>query len=193
MIYGYARVSTAGQATHGNSLEAQEAALRETGAEVIYHDAYTGTKMERPQFEKLLEALQPGDTLMVCKLDRFARTAAEGSQMIQSLLKRGVAVHVLNMGRIDDTSMGRLMVNMLLAFAEFERDMIVERTQTGKAVAREKGLRVDGRPPKFTHAQKEHALHLLEEGYSYTAVEDMTGISKSTLIRSKRIKKASEA
>ena len=74
----------------------------------------------------------------------------------------------------------------LLAFAEFERDMIVERTQAGKAVAREKGIRVDGRPKKYSPQQMAHALQLLADGNSYTQVEAMTGISKSTLIREKR-------
>lgn len=180
MIYGYARVSTAGQAAHGNSLPDQVAKLQEAGAETVIQESYTGTKMERPKFSELLDRLQPGDTLMVCKLDRFARTAADGAQTIQQLLKRGVSVRVLNMGLIDDTPMGRLMVTMLLAFAEFERDMIYERTQAGKEKSGEWG----GRPPKYTEAQIAHAVELLNEN-SYKQVEAMTGISKSTLIRAR--------
>ena len=103
-----------------------------------------------------------------------------------------MSIHILNMGIADNTPMGRLMVTMLLAFAEFERDMIVERTQGGKAIARANGKRVDGRPKKFTHAQIEHALQLLEGGESYTTVEDMTGISKSTLIRAMREKRSKQ-
>lgn len=186
MIYGYARVSTIGQGRKGNSLEEQRQQLEEAGAQAIVCDVYTGTKIERPRFTALLADLRAGDTLMVCKLDRFARTATEGAQTVQELQRRGVVVHVLNMGRLDDTPMGRLMVTMLLAFAEFERDMIVERTQSGKAAARAKGQRVDGRPPKYSGDQISHALQLLEDGNSYTAVEKMTGISKSTLTRARR-------
>ncbi|MBR2155996.1 MAG: recombinase family protein, partial [Clostridia bacterium] len=89
MIYGYARVSTKGQARDGNSLEVQESALRAEGATEIYVDSFTGTKVERPELDKLLSKLQSGDTLMVTKLDRFARTAAAGSQLIEGLISKG--------------------------------------------------------------------------------------------------------
>ena len=187
MIYGYARVSTAGQEAHGGSLEDQETRLREAGAQEIVKDAFTGTKMERPAFSQLIERLQPGDVLIVTKLDRFARTAAEGAQTIQTLLARGVVVQVLNMGRIDNSPMGKLMVTMLLAFAEFERDMIIERTQTGKAVARLDPNFREGRPKKYTKCQLHHALELLDSGKTYRQVEAMTGISKSTLIRARKM------
>lgn len=136
MIYGYARVSTKGQARDGNSLEDQERRLVEAGCEVVYHDSFTGTKMERPEFSKLMEKIGAGDTLVITKLDRFARTASDGARVIQELVSRGVNVNVLNMGLANNTAMGKLMVTILLAFAEFERDCIVERTQTGKAVAK---------------------------------------------------------
>ena len=148
MIYGYARVSTKGQARDGNSLEAQTAALREAGAEEIYYDSFTGKKIDRPEFDKLRNRLLPGDKLMVTKLDRFARSAADGIRLIESLIDKGVTVHVLNIGIMDNTPTGKLIRNIMLSFAEFERDMIVERTQEGKAIAREKGIRVDGRPEK---------------------------------------------
>lgn len=190
MIYGYARVSTVKQMKNGNSLEEQEKALREAGAEKIITEAYTGTKVERPSFTALLEELKPGDKLIVTKLDRFARTAVEGGAMVRDLQARGIVVHILNMGIADNTPMGKLMVTMLLAFAEFERDMIVERTQGGKVTARANGKQVDGRPKKFNRVQVEHAMQLLDNGNSYTEVERMTGISKSTLIRAKREQKA---
>ena len=186
MVYGYARVSTIGQGQKGNSLEDQAEKLREAGAEEIVQDTFTGTKMDRPELAKLLARLQSGDKLIVTKLDRFARTAVEGGQIVKKLHEKGVTIQILNMGIADSSPMGRLMVTMLLAFAEFERDMIVERTQAGKAIARAKGVRVDGRPKKFTPQQVSHALELLKSGYSYTSVEQMTGISKSTLIRAKR-------
>lgn len=136
MIYGYARVSTRGQARDGNSLEDQERQLIDNGCEEIYHDSFTGTKMDRPAFTELYGKLKTGDKLVVTKLDRFARTAGDGIKAIDELLKRGVSVHILNMGLIDNTPTGKLMVTMLLAFAQFERDMIVERTSAGKAVAK---------------------------------------------------------
>lgn len=148
MIYGYARVSTKGQARDGNSLEAQTHALTESGAEKIYYDSYSGATTDRPEFDKLKDTLVPGDKLLVTKLDRFARTVAQGSLLIESLIEKGVTVHVLNIGIMDNTPTGKLIRNIMLSFAEFERDMIVERTQEGKAIAREKGIRVDGRPEK---------------------------------------------
>lgn len=185
MKYGYARVSTRGQAKDGNSLEVQEKALKENGAEIVYSDAFTGTKIDRPKLDKLLSILHEGDTLIVTKLDRIARTATQGTELIQSLLDRGILVHVLNMGLMDNTPTGKLIRNVMLCFAEFERDMIVERTQEGKAIARLNPDFREGRPKKFSRKQIDHALSLLTD-HSYTQVEEMTGISKSTLIRARK-------
>lgn len=172
MIYGYARVSTASQGLNGNSLEDQERQLKTAGCEQVCHDVYTGTKMDRPEFTKLVGKLQIGDRLVVTKLDRFARTAAGGIETIRKLLDRGVAVHILNMGLIDNTPTGRLMVTMLLGFAEFERDMIIERTSAGKAVARannpewrdgRKEIEMDkDRFQKFREKQKKGDMTVLE-------------------------------
>lgn len=148
MIYGYARVSTKGQARDGNSLEGQTSALQEAGAEIIYHDSYTGCSTHRPELDKLLSVLQPGDTLMVTKLDRFARSLYQGTQLIENLTEKEVTIHVLNLGVMNNTPTGKLIRNLMLGIAEFERDMIKERTSEGKAIAREKGIRVDGRPEK---------------------------------------------
>ena len=193
MVYDYARVSTKGQAKDGNSLEAQEQALKKAGAEVIYSDAFTGTKTDRPQFEKLInELLQEGDTLIVTKLDRFARSMSQGSQLVDNLIKKGITVNILNIGIMDDTATSRLTRNIFFAFAEFERDMIVERTQEGKSVARAKaeaeGKKFkDGRKKVYDAERLDHALELLKTN-SYTQVTKLTGISKSTLIRYKRSK-----
>ena len=185
MLYGYARVSTRGQAKDGNSLEAQENALRSAGATKIYADAFTGTKTHRPELDKLMTVMQSGDTMVVTKLDRIARSATQGIELVQRLLDRGIVVHVLNMGLMDNTPTGKLIRNIMLAFAEFERDMIVERTQEGKAIAKQNPDFKEGRPKKFSKAQVNHAVELLNE-YSYKQVEQMTGISKSTLIRAKK-------
>ncbi|WML54328.1 recombinase family protein [Neobacillus sp. PS3-12] len=180
MKYGYARVSTLHQ-----ELESQLQALMKEGCDKIYSDKFTGTKTDRPQFSKLLQQLQEGDTLVVTKLDRFARTTADGINTIKGLFERGIKVHVLNMGLVEDTPTGRLILNVMLAFAEFERDMIVERTQEGKAIAKQRDDFREGRPNKYTKKQIAHALKLLETN-SYKQVDEMTGISKSTLIRAKR-------
>ena len=132
MVYGYARVSTRGQARDGNSIESQEQQLRAAGCEEIYADSCTGTRMERPKFSELMGKLRSGDRLVVVKLDRFARTTSGGIDTIRELLGRGVAVHILNMGLIDNSSTGKLIRNIMLSFAEFEREMIVQRTQEGK-------------------------------------------------------------
>jgi len=192
MIYGYARVSTTKQAANGNSLEDQTRALRDAGAEKIVSDSFTGTKMDRPEFTKLRETLKDGDTLVVCKLDRFARTVVEGVSVIRELIERGVTVKILNMGTVENTPTGKVTLTVMMAFAEFERDMIVERTQAGKAVARANGKKVDGRPKKYNADKVGLALRLLDEGHSYTQVEKETGISKSTLIRAKRERTAAE-
>ena len=185
MIYGYARVSTRGQAKDGNSLEAQEKQLKENGAEKIYVESFTGTKLERPELDKLLNQIQDGDTLIVTKLDRFARSVSQASNLIATLVDKNVKVNVLNLGILDNSSVSILMRNILLSFAQFERDMIVERTQEGKAIARQRKDFREGRPPKYGKKQVAHALELLET-HSYKQVEEVTGISKSTLIRAKR-------
>ena len=186
MIYGYSRVSTKSQAKDGNSLEAQEAALKAAGVQKIYSDAFTGTKSHRPELDKLLEVIQPGDTLIVTKLDRIARSASQGTELIEALLKKDIIVHILNIGIMDNTPTGKLIRNILFSFAEFERDMIVERTQEGKAIAKQNPEFTEGRPKKYSRQQINHALDLLKN-HSYRQVCQMTGISKSTLIRSKKI------
>lgn len=185
MVYGYCRVSTQMQAKDGNSLEAQEQLLKENGAEEIYSDAFTGTKAHRPELDKLLAVLQPGDKLVVTKLDRIDRSASQGIELIQTLLDKGITVHVLNMGLMDNTPTGKLIRNIMLAFAEFERDMIIERTQEGKAIAKRQPDFREGRPRLYSRKQIQHALSLLQD-HSYRQVTEMTGISKSTLIRAKR-------
>lgn len=185
MIYGYARVSTKGQAKDGNSLEAQEKALRESGANEIYVDAFTGTKTDRPEFDKLMDRIQKGDTMIVTKLDRFARSMTQGSELVSDLVEKGIKVYILNIGVMDNTPSSKLIRNVFFAFAEFERDMIVERTMEGKAIAKQNPDFREGRPKKYSRKQIEHALELLESN-SYKQVEDMTGISKSTLIRAKK-------
>lgn len=192
MKYGYARVSTCKQAKNGNSLQDQERMLTEAGVppENIFADSYTGTKLDRPKFDALLEVIKPGDELVVCKLDRFARSSNDGSKLVQRLVDDGISVNILNMGKADNTPVGKLMVTIMLAFAEFERDMIVERTSAGKAYAREhkEGYR-EGRPigeypdfQKFFKMQKDGSITV------EAACKEM-GISRSQWYNLSRKKK----
>lgn len=184
MKYGYARVSTKGQ-LDGNSIEEQSRAIQDIYADAeIIVESYSGAK-ERPLFNELLRKACEGDYVIVTKLDRFCRSTKEGLGYIDFLMNKGVKIHILNMGLIENSPMGRLIVTNLLAFAEFERAMIIERTQGGKAIARQRPDFKEGRPPKYSRKQVSHALELLES-HSYRQVEEMTGISKSTLIREKR-------
>ena len=191
MIYGYARVSTKGQAKDGNSLEAQEKLLKENGATMIYSDSFTGTKTNRPNFNKLMEALKEGDTLIVTKLDRFARSFTQGSELVTKLIDKGIKVNILNIGIMDNTPSSKLIRNIFFSFAEFERDMIIERTQEGKTIAKEKAKeegRVfkEGRPRGFDPARIDEALKMLTVNggdKSYKQVAHLTGISLPTLVR----------
>lgn len=190
LIFGYARVSTNGQARDGNSLEVQINSLREAGAEKIFSDVFSGSKNDRPELDKLLNIIQSGDTLIITKLDRIARSLVQGIQLIESLGDRGVIIDVLNMGIIDSSSpTGKLIRNIMLSFSEFERDMIIQRTQEGKAIARQNPNFSDGRPKKFSRTQINHALELLQT-HSYKQVATMTGISRATLGRAKAKQKS---
>lgn len=183
MIYGYARVSSKTQ-LKGNSLEEQREELHRNGCEKIIEEQFTGKTTVRPKLEKLLKQLQPGDTLVVCKLDRFARTVMEGVTTIRSLFDKNVRVHVLNVGLLENTAMGNFFITTLLAVAELERCMILERTSAGKEIARLKPGFKEGRPP-VPKAKIKLAMELLE-GHTYKEVEAMTGISKATLARYRR-------
>lgn len=191
-VYGYARVSSKKQAKDGNSLEAQEQTIHERypGCKV-WKEAYTGSKTNRKVFNEVLGNLKAGDILVVTKLDRFCRNTKEGLECIEKLLGQGISVHILNMGLIDNSPTGKLILTIMLAFAEFERSMILERTSEGKEIARQKEGYRDGRPKKFNKKQLDLAMKLLLEN-SYKQVEAMTGISVSTLIREKRKEKIRE-
>ena len=183
MIFGYARVSTKTQARDGNSLDGQVQELKDAGAEKIYMDTFTGTKMDRPEFDKLRQKIRKGDTLIVTKLDRLARSVSQASELITELIDEGITINVLNLGVLSNDSINTLLRNILLSFAQFERDMIVQRTLEGKAVAKatDPNFR-EGRPRKWDDEQMDHAMDLLKD-HSYTQVVKLTGISKSSLIR----------
>lgn len=193
--YGYARVSTRGQARDGNGLEAQRAALLAAGCAEVACEAFTGTTTDRPVFDALLGRLAEGDTLTVTKLDRIARSTSEGCEVVRGLIGRGVGVRVLNMGTLDSTPVGRMMVAVMFAMAEFERDMIVQRTQEGLAVARQRpGFRV-GRPPAEVDAgDLRHHLGEVERGAETVAEACAAlGVSRSTWYRRAAAERAAGA
>lgn len=148
MVYGYARVSSDGQSRYGTSLDDQVNVLKQNGAIMVYTDTYTGTKMHRPEFDKMMSVITDGDTIIVTKLDRLGRTSEGIISLIKELIDRDITVKVLNMGTIENTPVGRLIVTFLAGIAEFERDLIVERTAAGKAYKKQNDPNwKDGRKP----------------------------------------------
>lgn len=188
-VYGYARVSTAGQ-----ELEGQIQALEKENVEYIYKEKFAGTSTARPQLQELVETLQAGDKLVVTKLDRLARNTKEGIELVEQLFAKGVKVHVLNVGLLEDTAMGQFFLTTLLAVAQMERNMIIERTQEGKAIAKQNPDFKEGRPKKYNQYQLDEAMKLLET-MSFAQVEKEmhrrgTKISMSTLKREAKKRKA---
>lgn len=185
MKRGYIRVSTKGQ-ERGTSLEDQRATLEAEGCTVFYEDTFSGKTLDRPEFQRLCSEVQAGDTVVFTKLDRVARTETEAYELVMGWVKVGIRVHILNLGMLDDTPTGRLMLHVMLAFAEFERDMIAERMQGGRAYRRatDPDYR-EGRKPVYSRKQLDHAMELLSE-HSFTEVADMTGMSRSTVVREAR-------
>lgn len=182
MIYGYARVSSQGQASDGNSLEGQRAALEAAGAVKVYSDVFTGTKEHRPELDKLLAEIGSGDTLIVAKLDRISRSVQQGISLINGLLDKGVTVNVLNMGVMNNTPTGKLIRTVMLAFAEFERDMIVTRTQEGKNIAKARPGYREGRKPIALNATEfvEIAARQREGKITVKDACEILSISKAT-------------
>lgn len=182
MIYGYIRVSTKGQARNGNSLEVQEKSVKQCGATEIFSDSFSGKTVHRPAMDKLMAQLKAGDIMIVTKLDRIARSTTQGIELLTTMMNMGVTVNILNMGVMDNTPTGRLILTIFLAFAEFEREMIRERTIEGKEEKKEKlgDAYRDGRPrlvipdfQKFFKKQKEGLITV------YDAIT-ILGISRAT-------------
>lgn len=185
MIYGYARVSTR-QQVDGYGLPVQRnEILSKYPTAIIYEEQYTGAKVDRPVFSQLLRLLKSGDLLVVTRLDRFARNTAEGIRVVEDLFKRNISIHILNVGLLEDTPMGRFFLTTMLAVAELERNMIIERTQHGKELAKQKVDYKEGRPRKYTDDELIEAVLMLSE-LSFREVVELTGISKSTLIRARK-------
>ena len=170
-IYGYARVSTA-QQDYATQIED----LKRAGATKIFKDKYTGTTADRPEFDKLMAKIKNGDTLIVTKLDRLARNTQDALNIVKKMNAEGVILRVLNIGTIDNSPSG---------FAEFERDLIVSRTQEGKAWAKANNPNFhEGMPRKYNQEQIDFAWKLhTQDHMSYSEISKKLGISKATIYR----------
>ena len=179
-IYGYARVSTA-QQDYATQIED----LKRAGATKIFKDKYTGTTADRPEFDKLMAKIKNGDTLIVTKLDRLARNTQDALNIVKKMNAEGVILRVLNIGTIDNSPSGRLIFTVFSAFAEFERDLIVSRTQEGKAWAKANNPNFhDGMPRKYDQEQINFAWKLhTQDHMSYSEISKKLGMSKANIYR----------
>ncbi|MBU7547410.1 MULTISPECIES: recombinase family protein [Leuconostoc] len=175
-VYGYARVSTAGQ-----SLNEQKETLKNSGAQIILSEKYSGTTTARPQFEKMVNLIEPNDTLIVTKLDRFARNTREALNLIDELLKEKVIIKVLNLGTIDNTPMGRMIVRTLLSVAEMERDMIIERTKAGKIFAKQHNPNYKEGRPKRHKDSRNTAIFEFSQTHTVKSTAEAFNISARTV------------
>ncbi len=175
-LIGYARVST-----HDQNLDLQKDALKKADCEKIYVDKKTGSHINRDGLEKALEILRAGDTLVVWRLDRLARSLKHLIELISDLEERKVGFKSLTESIDTTTSGGKLIFHIFGALAEFERGVIADRTQAGLAAARARG-RFGGRPPKLSEKQQKVVVTLHKEGnHSIKEICQIMGISKPTL------------
>ncbi|EFF9317375.1 recombinase family protein [Escherichia coli] len=177
MIYGYARVSTNHQDT-----ELQLTALKSAGCEKIFEEHASGRKSNRPVLKRLIATMQPGDELVVWKLDRLGRSMRNLVLLVDELRQRGI--HFKSLTDSIDTSspMGRFIFHIMSALAEMERELIVERTRAGLAAAREKG-RIGGRRPKLTQEQWDQAGRLIANGMNRKQVAIIYDVAVCTLYK----------
>ena len=177
MIYGYARVSTSDQ-----NLDRQQDALYNYGIDKLYCEKLSGTKKSRPELDRLLKDLQEGDTVVIESLSRLGRSVKNLSELMEIFNEKKIRLVSLKETIDTTSSTGRLLFTILSSLAQFERDVLVERTNEGLAAARARG-RMGGRPSSNKKAiEKALALYDTKQ-YSVTEVTDLTGISKSTLYR----------
>jgi len=185
-IFAYLRVSTADQNTDNQKLEIEASGLI---PDYIFSDhGVSGSRpaTSRPEFQRLLMQIRDGETLVVSKLDRLGRDAIDVQQTIKSLQTRSIRVIVLSLGGSDLTSpAGTLLMTMLAAVSQMERDLIVERTQAGLARAKAAGVKL-GRKPKTNDQQKKDILGQLESGLTVTQIANAYQVSRATIIGIRR-------
>jgi DNA invertase Pin-like site-specific DNA recombinase len=177
-ILGYARVSTNGQ-----DLAAQEAELLAAGAAKVFKEKVSGAKTERPELAKAIRRLDPGDVLMVTRLDRLARSTRDLLNILDAVAKAGAGFKSLRDSWADTTTPhGRLMLTILGGLAEFERELIRARTGEGRKRAKDRGVKF-GRPRKLTPFQRQEALARLEAGETQADVARSYGVDATTIGR----------
>lgn len=157
MLFGYARVSTDDQ-----NLEAQIDALNDAGAERIFTDKISGTRRTRPELDQLLDQLRPGDTIIVTKYDRLARSLKDLLELVDLIKEKKAGFKSLSEDIDTTTPAGTLIFHVFASIAQFERERIAERTREGLAAARKRG-RVGGRRPSLTPEQKDEVRRLRDE------------------------------
>src|SRR5438132_912601 len=173
--YGYARVSTDGQ-----TLAAQDAALRGAGCTKVFAEKASGAKTDRAELRKAVARLSEGDVLVVTRLDRLARSTRDLLNTLHQISKRSAGFRSLADTWADTTTAhGRLMLTILGGLAEFERELIRARTGEGRARAKAAGVKL-GRPPKLTPHQKRAALARREDGQAVTGIARSYNVSHST-------------
>ncbi|BAE46325.1 recombinase family protein [Rhodococcus erythropolis] len=174
---GYARVSTTDQ-----NPELQLDALNAAGCFRVWTDKASGAKTDRPQLAAVMDALRPGDTLIVWRIDRLGRSLSHLIDTVESLEKRGVAFRSLNDPIDTTTSSGKLIFQIFGALSEFERNLVRERTMAGLTAARDRG-RIGGRPSSLTAAKKRQANKMRGDGVSMREIAEVLGVARSTLYR----------
>lgn len=184
MIYGYCRATTPKQVENGY-LDEQEKSITERYFGCIIVKETSLDMNIKPEFDLILNKLIAGDTVVITKMDRFAKSLSDACNIIKLIRDRGAKIHILDIGLIDNSIMGKLLYSTVAAVNEFEKALLVERIQSGKNKAKKTEGFKEGRPKKYTQSQIDEALKMLES-YSYKKVEELTGISKSTLIRAKK-------
>ncbi|MEG0870651.1 MAG: recombinase family protein [Hafnia sp.] len=177
MRIGYVRVSTIDQNT-----ELQREAIERANCELIFEDKMTGTKAKRPGLNQLLKKLKPGDTVVVWKLDRLGRSLINLADLLQTFKQKNIKFLSLTEGINTDTSMGRFTFHIMSALAEMEREIIIERTRAGLAVARKKG-RIGGRRPKYSQEEWAQMGRLILDGMSRNQVAIIFDVGVSTLYK----------
>ena len=183
-VFAYCRVSTSGQTTDNQIQEIAAAGFNVLQTRAIA-ETISGSiaACERPGFKKLMEKLEAGDVLVVTKLDRLGRNAMDVRQTVEALADLGVKVHCMALGGVDLTSpAGKMTMDVISAVAEFERDLLIERTQAGLARAKSEG-KVLGRPRALSDAQEAEALQRLDDGEAVAAVARALKTSRATVMR----------
>ena len=181
-IFGYARVSIEQQ-----NLDRQLDMLQKYGVDFIYNEKMTGTKRNRPELEKLLERLTEGDTIVVESLSRLGRSTKDLIWLMETFNSKGVNLISLKESIDTTTSTGKLLFTLMSAIAQFERDVIADRTREGLNSARARG-RKGGRPRTDSEKLRKAIKLYNTQQYSLAEIEDMTGVKRSTLYRGIRSK-----